>query len=322
MTDDNEARLKAIESQLTFADDDGVVANVAMLATAYFEQPFRREAREAVAACCNDYFHRFGRHLRWALHPDTERMERFGEGKGSAPATWLPSLGEDESFGLIYHGGEWHLGADAYSLKALGVERRDYATLGYLSISVPVSELLRSTEDMVQTVLGLCHRLKPVSGYAGVGMTRCADYRIATRYSPIEYELAQRFPGLEIDSPVTHTNWLSKGEGGIKGVNWLTVVGDRFLARLGGVDAVCAAIAALDTRYVVHRFDGGVLIQAGPRPELGAVEMDDWPVLYVKLAKLLKPIRVLSHDSFHWRGAEPRFDRETSEAWLRRFEER
>ena len=133
------------------------------------------------------------------------------------------------------------------------------------------------------------HKLRPVSGYAGIGIVSCADYAIAARYSPIEYELAQRFPALEIDDPAEHTIWLPRGEGGIKSVNWLTVVGDRFLARLGGVDAVCAAIAALDDRYVVHRFEGGVLIQAGPRPELGAVELDDWPTLYVKLAKLLKP---------------------------------
>ena len=72
-------------------------------------------------------------------------------------------------------------------------------------------------------------------------------------------------------------------------------MGDRWLAKLGGADAVLAALAALDSRFVVYRFEGGVMIQAGPRPELGDGERDIWPELYVKLAKYLKPIRITQH---------------------------
>jgi hypothetical protein len=131
--------------------------------------------------------------------------------------------------------------------------------------------------------------------------------------------MAQRFPGLEAEYPIGHSIWL---EHGIKGVNWLTVVGDPWLDRLGGADAVEAGLASLDGRFIVHRFEGGVLIQAGPQPELGDAKHDRWPELYVKLAKYLKPIRITEHAPFHHAGPGSRFDLERSEAWLRRFDDR
>jgi hypothetical protein len=139
------------------------------------------------------------------------------------------------------------------------------------------------------------------------------------------YQWAQRLPGLEVDEVTSHVNWLAEardGGPGIKGVNWLTVLGDRFVAEVGGADKLERDLAALDRRFIVHRWDGGVMIQAGPRPELGDAQRDHWPELYVKLAKYLKPIRVTWHHAFQMGGPGERFDKARSEAWLRRFDDR
>ena len=321
MTDENSAFLAALDEQLRYTDEDGVVLQVALFATVYIEDTYKREVRQAIGACCDDYFRRCGQQLRWALDPDEDHMERFGEGKGSRPGAWLPELGEDEGFSLNYHSGTWHLGAAAFSLEAHGFPRRPFTELGYLRFSFPVLSLAEHPGALPEMLLDFCRRLKPVSGYGGIGMNDCADYGLAARYEPIEYEVAQRFPGFEAESTSGHGIWLGKGDG-IKGANWLTVVGDRFLARLGGADAVQAALVALDSRFLVHRFDGGVMIQAGPRPELGDAAQDEYPVLYVKLAKYLRPIRVTTAGSMHFRGTGERFDKERSNAWLRRFDDR
>ncbi|MCC6555809.1 MAG: DUF3396 domain-containing protein [Polyangiaceae bacterium] len=73
----------------------------------------------------------------------------------------------------------------------------------------------------------------------------------------------------------------------------------------------------------MSRYDGGIVVRAGSLPELGDAATDDWPALYVKLAKYLKPLRVVSHPAFHrsWAGVDV-FTNERTQAWLRRFEDR
>jgi hypothetical protein len=82
-------------------------------------------------------------------------------------------------------------------------------------------------------------------------------------------------------------------------------------------------VAALDSRFIVHRFPGGVMIQAGSRPDLGDAERDLWPDLYVKLAKELKPVQVSSHGPMQISGPGLRMDGAArTKAWLRRFDDR
>jgi hypothetical protein len=306
-------------------DEDRVVLQVALIATVYIENAHRREVKETIASCCEDYFRRCGRHLRWSLHPDTRQMEPFGSGMASRPRTWLPAIGENESFSLIYHGAASERGASDFYVEALGMERQPYEDLGFFRVAFPLLWFGENPGSLPEALLDICRKLKPLSGYGGIGVVESPDTSISSDYAPVVYEWAQRFPGLEADYPIGHSIWLSEGRdgrGGIKGVNWLTVVGDRWLAEMGGADGVAAGLSALDSGFVVQRFEGGVLIQAGPHPELGVADLNLWPELYVKLAKYLKPIRITKHRPFQMGGPGERFDLERSRAWLRRFDDR
>ena len=321
MSEQTDELLASLDEQLTYTDKEGVVLKIALFATVYVEDTYTPEVRDAIVACCEDYTRLCGDHLRWAFHPDTRLMERFGEGKASSPRAWLTELPDDDSFFLRFHSGKWDRGAAPFSMTAMGHPRRTFKELGYVRFSFPLTWLTQQPSALPDLLLKVCQRLKPVSGYGGIGINECVDNNIRHRYFPIVYEVAQRFPGLEPDYPHFHSIYLVKGEGGIKSVNWLTVLGDRLLARLGGVDSVEVALAALDPRFITRRFDGGVMIQAGPHPELGAADQDDWPVLYVKLAKYLKPLRVPVNALQH-RVSGQHFDLPNTEAWLRRFDDR
>jgi len=304
MSDETHELSRVLGDHLSVKDKDGhVMLQVAQLATVYFEAPYRQEIRNAVASCCDDYLRRWGQHLRWALHPDRMLMDRFGAGKASNPQAWLPAMGEDESFELIYHGAEHERGASAFSLQALGNPRRPYVNFGFLRVSFPLLCFADGSGSLPEVLLDLCRALKPISGYGGIGVIESPDSVISSGYEPIVYGWAQRLPGLEADNPIWHAIALTKGrEGGrdgIKGGNWLTVLGDRYVVEMGGTDRLEADLRALDDRFLVHRYDGGVLIQAGPRPQLGDAERNLWPALYVKLAKYLKPLRVTRHMEFH-----------------------
>ncbi|MCC6555972.1 MAG: DUF3396 domain-containing protein [Polyangiaceae bacterium] len=317
-----------LDGQMAVKDSRGRVAlQVALTATFYFDAAYSRETREAIVSACEYYFRRWGEHLRWALHRDENRMEPFGAGEGSRPRTWLPAMGEDEEFELLYHGGEDPRSASTFLVRTLGKERRPYLKFGWLRVAFPLLCFADGSGSLPDVMLDLCRMTKPVSGYGGIGLVAAAERGIELEHQHIVYAWAQRLPGLEVDFPGSHSNWLPEGrEGkrdGIKGGNWLTALSDRYVGELGGADRVEADLKALDERFLVHRYDGGVLIQAGPRPELGDAQRDAWPVLYVKLAKYLKPLRVTRHGAFQSEYRRPAFDRdERSLAWLRRFDDR
>jgi hypothetical protein len=252
-------------------------------------------------------------------------MSPFGKGKGSEPRTWIPALCEDQTYSVICHGAEYDRGASAFSMEALGPQRRPYEDLGFFRVSFPLLWFTENPGSLPEVLLEICSKLRPVSGYGGIGVIESPDNAVSHWHEPIVYEWAQRFPGLEADYPIPHAICLSMGrggKGGIKGVNWLTVVGDRWLAEMGGADKVAADLAALDSQFIVHRFAGGVMIQAGAHPDLGIAERAIWPALYVKLARYLKPIRITDTYPFQHGGDGVRFDLQRSNAWLRRFDDR
>jgi hypothetical protein len=318
---------EVLSEHLAVKDQEGhTVLQVAQLASVYFPDPFRREVKEAVVTCCEAYLQRCRQHLHWTLNPATGFPEPFGESQAANPRAWLPEVPEDEEFTLIYHGNPWKNGASPYSLETFGSERRPYLEFGYFRVSFPLLEFADGSGSLPEVLLDICRTLKPASGYAGIGLIDTQHSWTNIQYQPVVYDWAQRFPGLEVDYPLSHSIWLTTGrEGrrdGIKGVNWLTVVGDRYLPELGGADKVEADLAALDSQFVVRRYDGGILIQAGPRPQLGDAARGVWPALYVKLARVLKPIRVTSHKPFQRGTAVVPFDAANSEAWLRRFDDK
>jgi len=327
MTDEIEEMSEVLSEHLAVKNEKGdTVLQVAQLATVYFPNHFRREVKEAVTTCAEAYLQRCGKHLRWAINPETGYPERFGKGQGSNPRAWLPDVPEDEEFTLVYHGAPSKDGASAYSLRSFGQQRRPYLKFGYFRVSFPLLEFADGSGSLPEVLLDICRTLRPVSGYGGIGIIDTKHSWTNIQYAPLVYDWAQRFPGLEVDYPLSHSIWLTDGrEGGrdgIKGVNWLTVVGDRYLPELGGADKVEADLAALDSQFVVLRYEGGMLIQAGPRPQLGDATRGIWPTLYVKLARYLKPIRVTNHNPFQVGTDVVPFDKPNSEAWLRRFDDK
>jgi hypothetical protein len=162
-------------------------------------------------------------------------------------------------------------------------------------------------------VLGICKRLRPFSGYGGIFVLESPDRYAANEYQAVVRVLAERFPGLEVESRTAHTLWLRDG---IKGVNWLTVLGDCWVQEMGGLEALRAR---LDDSFGFYPYEGGLLIQAGPKPQIGDAKANRWPQHYVTLARVLKKIQIKDHRPFHFAGPG-KMDHEASLAWLFRFD--
>ena len=141
-----------------------------------------------------------------------------------------------------------------------------------------------------------------------------SDYIARKDYQSVVRAIGERFPGFEVEAQHVSVHHLKEG---IKGVNWLTVLSDRWVEALGGLDWLRARLD--ESIFPFYRYDGGLVIQAGPKPVIGDVKAGRWPTHYVTLAKVLKPIQIKDHYPMHFGGVGG-LERDATLAWLFRFD--
>lgn len=150
-------------------------------------------------------------------------------------------------------------------------------------------------------------------GLAGLGTQQLYD---DNPYQYLECEVAQNFTGIDITTPLT-----SKGlREGIRSVNWYTILSDEWVEKVGGRAFLKQQFADSDIKIL--SYNGGMIIKAGEWPELGWIEKDAMPELYVKVNQVLRTIRTHSLISFHLgsNAGEIRLNETLTEKWLKRFD--
>ena len=121
--------------------------------------------------------------------------------------------------------------------------------------------------------------------------------------------LSQRYPGIDIPD-LDGDLYVIKN--GIKCVNWLTFLNKAYCDRLGGVEGMHKSLGG---DIMVHLLANGVIIQAGPRPEIGDVNRRARLPLYRKVGRVLASLRAKDHPPFI-----PSADDDATEKWLGRFD--
>ncbi|HEY7394229.1 MAG TPA: type VI immunity family protein [Gemmatimonadaceae bacterium] len=308
---------KAAFDNLQARDANGVVGVVpALLCTVYLRHDFPPERRRAIREVIQRYVELAKDGLRWLM--PTKKGARRVDASTIAAAldANLASIEDsDDSWELHLHGGEQpqaasDLGIDVF-LRARWEQEPPPNQLSYLSFRFPVLWFADKRPGFPSFVLRACEQLEPLHGYGGIGLITAADRSLASHFTEMVAALAERFPGLEIDYPVSHLIWVRAG---IKGVNWLTILGEGEIERFGGLDVLKAALPPAAT---LHAYSGGMMIQASPMPQIGdrnrQVDVDD----YRTVAVALKPIRISTHGGVGGGG----FDRERFERWLARFDQ-
>lgn len=285
---------------------------IGLLSTLFFEEPWTRAVRGAVADAAEGYIQLAREHLRWTKQPKTARLYPISARRVPSPGEWLPNHKDGVSWEFGLHGGVEQYDASDFQVSGLGsnnISRR----LGFLQIHLPLTWPDEHGSTFPDIVLDLCKRIKPLSGYGGIGILEALDLATRDRFQPAVRPVAERFPGVEIENRTAHTTWLKDG---IKGVNWLTILGDRWVQAAGGLEYLRMR---LDDNFTFYPYDGGLMIQAGYKPQIGDARANLWPKHYVTLAKVLKKIQISDHRPFHL-GGPGRMDQEASMAWLFRFD--
>jgi hypothetical protein len=222
--------------ELKVIEDDQVLCCVGLLVTLYFRDGHTREKREALWRCHERYWETAGAHLRWGSHPGTGRPVELSKKKLPPLREWLDQLPEEDELDVSYHGGRHKDDADAYSL-SLYTSRLNPDKLSFFSATLPFSWVAQNPAgSFVRLVRDFCEYLQPFHGYGGMAAISHVSHSKAreSRRELSVYALARRFPGLEVDYPVSHLRHLGKG---IKGVNWLTVLSEARSAGGQGISA-------------------------------------------------------------------------------------
>jgi hypothetical protein len=304
--------LNQLDEQLCVVEDGEVLCCIGLRATFYFFKDDDPEVRRNILRVFERYVAETKGHLRWGATPKRATPKKL-QGKDAAiadPRTWEKHLGAEE-FCLVFHGAEKGNDASPYSFIALARQERPYCP-GWVTLTLPLSWLKgRGPEGFSKLVVDCCRILRPYHGYAGLSLIQHVDEGGASPAMLHMQGLAFRFLGLEVDFPEFHADALEKA---IKGVNWLTILEDSWLPKVGGREKL---EKELGEGFVFHEYPGGVVVQAGPRPLFGDVNWKEDLPHYKKLARALKPIRVEYDDSLGQGGV---FDVRKTREWFNRFD--
>lgn len=279
----------------------------------------------------NEYAEIFLEVFEWLLSPIREKltwyqnytMNRFSPTRPqvlSSPRTWL-QRGRQDVARMLYLKGPDELKAPGQYVLHFKYHPDDAlyseSNTPFLRVATPSQSIEKNPADYLKTTKHLCDLLPYLSGHVGYCL-EISPYYESQAYGAA-YPLAMRHPGTNIASD--HATWPLRDEKGVETVNWLTLIGELPLAKLGGVEGLrkelrnSEHIEVLETRH-------GVIVKAGDAPQLGDVNRRDNLPLYREVYRALKPVLepVIKDFSPLPVGGELSDEAAKTQRWLRRFE--
>lgn len=315
-----EEEVREMLHDLTEHDDRGVaVVLIGTVLTLYFRNGHCRDVRNAVLDCFNEYLLLHGNKFRWWVteggHPspvasltDKDMTPYLLSDKYERPDS-------DLNWAFLWHGGERREDASTVAFFGFGASRADSEYLGalsFISVKFPLATEEGAASELLTITEKWAKRLKPLHGYAGAAVFTSPDDATAAKSEGRLVYYGGRYPGLELDFPLSHALHTRQG---IKGVNWLTVLSDELLNAAGGIDQL---VAHLPKGGKFKTYQGGGVLIASPLPCIGdRYEGIDVPA-YRQVAQMLKPIRITLHPAV--RRTPAGFDRQGFEGWLNRLD--
>ena len=295
------------------APKEGKILQISFAVMFFYNMSEDRRRQAAILDILDEHCAMTGNIYRWTQNPKTKKWKRLKNGIDSyiSPREWVLT-NPDYRWTLIYHSGEKSSDAsdvELYTFNIGDVPETDMTS--FLRVHLPVT-ILSDAQGIAERIRHWSELLQPDHGYAGFCLAQSHGYEREEAVSH-EYALAQRFPGLDIYANVPHAMKLGHY---IKGAQWLTILSNEFLEKIGGVTVVKEKMDGLP----VLEYAGGAVLQAGPLPQLGDTEQNIPMTDYERVAVIVEPLRHKNYGG----GAEmlapgPKFDSHSYMAWLARF---
>lgn len=296
-----------------FIENDELKLRLSIGLTLFLPRPFEL-VREGVFDLWNKYLDIVGNNsLTWARLGGGNRSRVFSPAVSKTIESWLNG---SKSYGqhcwISAHDGPFDcLGTTGFLLEGYGEAKENDEDVGFLEVYFPLS-LLDQIEPckLAETLVNLTSKIPFLCGVAGYFFHH-SPYATNDTMRQMSV-LSERFSGVEISVNQRMCYWAGHG---LTTINWITFVGEEYLARLGGLNVLKPKIPNSAVLWVLEH---GVAIQAGNKPTVGDRNRQSNELIPLKeVYNLLKPIQFVDVD---YSFSPSEFDSEKTVRWLTRFD--
>ncbi len=304
--------------------EDYVGATICVRGVLYFKGSHTPEVREALCKCFDAYQAVAKDHLAWLWREEpSDGPDKYAYAKAPSMRAMVKKMDEEDRFSFAYVGGEKPHDASPWLFHASGL-RAWQAKLGWKGLDTLLFSFPREVVEKNPTLfqklfVDFARLLKIEHGHGGFALNLSLTRREPNE--PTEAFMASKMAGLDAGSMGLIGSWHEEGiDDHIVNVGWLTAINKAMLDKVGGLDRLRSELPA--DWFAKYDYGNGLVIQAGPEPEIAPTELDAKPAIYVLPAMALKDVRLQDNDDLHFgsKDGEPRLTGLTAKQWLRRFE--
>lgn len=152
-----------------------------------------------------------------------------------------------------------------------------------IRLQFPAEYAWKQEVAMLELVKRIAQALPVRSGIAGLALERNDSRRLQSDANA--WRLSMDHPGLDVANEIRDSR--AVGTDGIKGVNWLTMLDDRFVTELGGEAALRVALPNV---AAVERAGQTLIIRATAQPIIGWLHNDEPLDRYKEVFRAVAPL--------------------------------
>lgn len=309
---------------MKYGPEDYIGASICVRGTLYFKGAHTPQVREALCKCFEAYQIIANEHLTWLWRAEPPSgPDKFPYAKAPELREMVSKMKPDDHFGFAYIGGEKPHDASPWRFHTFGLRAWEARVgdrgLDTLIFSMP-REVVEKNPTLFQEIfVDFCRRLKVEHGHAGFAMNLSV---VRTEPNePTEAFMVSKMRGLDAGSAAMIAGWPGIDvENHIVNVGWLTAIKHVMVEKVGGLSTLRSELPAM--WFAKYDYGHGIVIQAGPEPEIAPVESDPKPAIYVLPAMALKGVRLEGTTDLHYgaKDGEPRLTGLAAKEWFTRFD--
>jgi hypothetical protein len=298
----------------------------------HFLDGYKASYRKRAIHVCTDYWSLFGEHLKmmtkpgiwtWQSIPDGYRFENWESDlargvfqklkpnlsppktqreinlqaiEGSFPEsltleTWMNEFpSKDWVWQMTFHGGRIGKEASDYQIDGIGDSTETF-DCSHLYLYAPVAYFFDNpSQHPLDLYVRWAQWLGAWHGTAGIGLVPATKTSVSGETSGVARAFVRQFPGVELAGSPGKQNALY----GLLAPNWLNMINDDLVAKLGGIEGIRAKLAdePLGEEVGIHPYEGGVILSSGEHPMM--LEAENFgvpPKTYGPVSRLLEPYR-------------------------------